>query len=318
MKITSYTLTILLSIFICGIGCEEKIIVQRSSESEFDHELIDVWTLIEADHLWEGDLIIDAYGTGVEYVVDGRNFKEQKHDFTKMEYSIEGNILTFKDRKYKRNITEKKRSPNFIFPDEGLVKLFLIDDILPFVVKVGYNSNLDLFYKKLSIWSPQFGYEVDTLWYRVLEDFICPAYFRDPTDKSTTIFGRPIDDPKNFGESFFDPPLWHTIYDTTLTSGNYNITYQGPSMLSIHWSPDFSGRDSVTASNSYFMRFSEIFAHDCLVTSGLGTIYTEWENDWPIGNGGGVSCPVFHHVATLVGYYNPLDNYDAGYKSRIQ
>ena len=315
---STFILTILITIFICCIGCEEKILVQGNSDSELEHKLIGVWTLVEADHLWEGDMIIDAYGIGVEYVVDGREFKEQKQDFMKIDYSLINNILTFNDRKYRRNTTEKKRSPNFIFPDEGLVKLFLIDDALPYVVKIGYNSNLDLFYKKISIWSPQFGFEVDTMWYRVLPDRLIEALVQDQSDSTKTRFLPHIYDPKHFIDWDFEPSLWRTIYDTTVTNRHFSITYEGPSLLAIYWNPGYSGNDSLSASNSYLRRFALQCAYNCLVTPGLGTIYTEWRNEWVSSRNGVITCPIYHHVATLVDYYNPLDNYDAGYNGRIQ
>ncbi len=319
LKITSIsTLTIIVAILICCIGCEERIVAPGNSGPDANPELIDVWSLVKADHLWEGDIIIDAYGIGVEYGVNGREFCEQKYDFSRIEYSLVDNILSFEDKIYKRNSTDKKRSPNFIFPDEGLVKLFLIDNALPYVVKTGYNSDLDLFYKKISIWSPQFGNEVDTMWYRVLKDRIIEAFNIDYSDSSKTRFGPDIYDPKHFKDWFFEPSLWRTIYDTTVTSKHYSIIYQGPSLLSIYGNPGFSGRDSLSAYNSYLRRFSLRFAHSCLVTDGLGTIYTEWENVVPWGNGRVITCPVYHHVATLRAYYNPLDNYDAGYKVRNQ
>ena len=300
-----------ISLFLLS-GCDEQILIPENSEIE--QELIGVWALVEADELMEGDLVIDRNGTGTEYGVYGRDIIEQKYDFSLIDYSLEEDKLLFSNRIYKRNPTEKKRSPNFIFPDEGIVKIFIVDDSLPFVVKVGYNSTLDLFFKKLSIWSPQFGYEIDTLWYRVEDRKICRAYVNNPLDSTTTEILPGLGDPKNFNDPFFGS-IWHTVYDTSFASGKYNIVYKGPAVISTTGIPDINEGYS-SAQNSYLKRFRGYFWVSSFVVDSIGTIYAEWK--YPVDQGWNSpddpgDIPIFHHVVSLEVFYNPLDGYDAGY-----
>ncbi len=314
--VAKYSVLTLFTILIsfCISGCEERILIPGNSEIE--PELIGVWSLVEADDLMEGDLKISENGKGKEYGLYGRDFIRESHDFSVIDYILEGNFLTFENRVYKRNSTVNKRSSHMFMPDEGLVKLFLIDEALPLIMKIGYNSNLDLFYKKISLWSPQFGYEVDTVWFSVTEDFIYPAEVNDQSDRASIVLGEGIGDPYNDEDSFFWSP-WRAIYDTTFASGDYRVVYQGPVFVSGSFRRPISADEEPIPVYSYLQRFKWSFLYTGYVVPGLGTIHAEWFNDNERGrndaNDPGYYPPSFHHRISLVGYYNPLIGCDAGY-----
>jgi len=316
MKVTSTViLTIIVAILICCNGCEERIVIPGNSGSEIDPQLIGAWSLVEADNLMEGDLIIEENGVGIEYGIYGHEILRLNHDFKNINFALNGDVLEFLNRKYKRLQTRKKCSSNPIIPNEGMVKLFLIDDTLPMVVKVGYNTQSNLFFKKRSVWSPQFGLEVDTLWYKIAEDRIKWVGIDDPSDSNSIRWSYQWIDPKHYKEPFGpfrEPPLWKTIYDTTIASKYYTIIYQGPVYISGLWDSPYFYREINSQFGSYLERFHFSFASNSFVAENLGTIYAEWKNNYDYWDT--IYFPPFHHRICLIDHYNLLDRYRVKYE----
>jgi hypothetical protein len=320
LKFTSIvSLIIIVAIFICCIGCEEKILIPGSSTSEFDPGLVDYWTLIEADNLMEGDLIIEENGVGIEYGIYGHEILRQNYNFENINYTLTGDILEFLGRKYKRLLTRKKCSDCSIIPDEGLVKLFLIDNTIPMVVKVGYNSESDLFYKKRSVWSPQFGFEVDTLWLKIEEDQIKWLVIDDPSDINSVRWTFQWIDPQHYKEPYFNdpfegPPIWKTIYDTTIASKYYTFIFEGPVYISGLWSSPYFNREKISQDGSYLERFHFSFAHISFAADNLGIVYAEWKNNYDYNHRETLYFPPFHHRVSLIDHYNLLDRFRVKYE----
>ncbi len=162
-----------LAVAIIFTGCTETTYIPPTAADEFDKNLIGCWSLAASDSLFEGDLFITIDGTATEYSVFGSEFRTNNYDFREMDYSLIDNELQFMDRLYKRaDNANPVESPCEYFPDEGLIKLFSVNESYVFCVRVGYDHDREVFFEHRSIWSPQFGYEQDTVIYNVTRDKI--------------------------------------------------------------------------------------------------------------------------------------------------
>jgi hypothetical protein len=162
---------ILVSVFLTLNGCSEEIVITPTQE-EFDKDLVGCWQLIQSDELFEGDLFVTLDGNAVEYAVVGQTFQENHYDFLEFDYSLIDDKLMFDGKVYQRNNVEPMESPCEYFPDEGMVKVFLVNDGFCFCIKTLYDKNKCRFIERRSIWSSDYGFERDSLEYLVEEEFV--------------------------------------------------------------------------------------------------------------------------------------------------
>ncbi|MFC2150669.1 hypothetical protein ACFLQV_04115 [Calditrichota bacterium] len=146
-------------------------------------ELAGAWTLVSAEHVFEGDLFITKDGKGVEYTASG-SIQRTEYDFTKIECELKDNSLTFLDRAYTRRTEYPVESPCDYYPDEGMVKIFIINGSLPLTVRV-LKSDIDgVFIERHSVWSRDIGFE--TVEYKlVVEPTNIHIYGEDQVNSGT-------------------------------------------------------------------------------------------------------------------------------------
>ncbi len=166
---------VLIIVGVILIGCSESvnIITQPDTSGKISRELVGCWELAEADHYLEGNLFITFDGNGVEYIAGGALILTNQYDFHTKEYELTDDLLRFDGRVYRRNNIRYQPSPCDYFPDEGMIKLFLIDGIYHHSIRVGYDRDREKFFERRSVWTEEKGFEQDTVYYLVES----PAYY---------------------------------------------------------------------------------------------------------------------------------------------
>jgi len=208
-----------LAIAIILAGCTETTYISPTVPDEFDKNIVGGWSLIASDSLFEGDLFITIDGTATEYSVFGSEFRTNDYDFREMDYILIDDELQFMDRLYKRaDNANPVESPCEYFPDEGLIKLFRVNESYAFCVRIGYDNDREVFFEHRSIWSPQFGCERDTIIYSVTWDKILCShdkYNPIPWWREFWVFDIDVNDwgPEPLLERV------HIVRDTTLSIG---------------------------------------------------------------------------------------------------
>ena len=154
------------------LSCAEETLITPADEEPFDRDPVGCWELVSSNSLFEGNLFVMVDGNATEYAVRGFEMRTYNHDFKELQYTLAENELYFWDRIYKRNNDIPMESPCKYFPDEGLIKIFQVNDVFVFCLRVGYDYENAWFFERRSIWSPEYGLEQDTILYKVRSDKI--------------------------------------------------------------------------------------------------------------------------------------------------
>jgi len=152
-------------------SCSTDETITTPEPEPFNKDLVGCWELTQSDELFEGDLFVTLDGKATEYAVYGRTILTNQYDFLEVDYSLIDDELTFEGRIYHRGSNDEPvTSPCKYFPDEGMVKVFLVNDGFCLIVKVGYDRDKELFFERRSIWSRSFKLEQDIMEYDVTSD----------------------------------------------------------------------------------------------------------------------------------------------------
>ncbi len=146
---------LIVSITILNIGCWDwnAPVTPIVPPDNFTDELVGCWELIESDRFFEGNLFITLDGEGIEHTAYGTTFQTDSFDFHALEFVLTENKLSFQDRTYYRNNIEPMKSPCEYFPDEGMIKLFTVDDSYALSIHTKFVPEKNLFLEQRKIWS---------------------------------------------------------------------------------------------------------------------------------------------------------------------
>lgn len=143
--------------------------------------LAGAWTLVSADHFFEADLFITANGKGVEYSAIG-SIQQTEFDFNEIDFDATEGTLAFQGRTYKRRVTSPIESPCAYYPDEGMIKIFLVDGNIPLCVKTMYDNEKGVFLERHSVWHERSKFE-SMIYEFVVENGRVFFYDEDPDDR---------------------------------------------------------------------------------------------------------------------------------------
>ena len=283
------------TVLIIFTGCQKTgdLLIKPEQGTASISDLVGCWELVSADNLFEGDLFVTCDGMGTEYAVVGREFRKQTIDFGDVDYEFVDGQLAFAGRLYKRNNRQQQVSPCNYFPDEGLIKLFLIDGNFPMTVKVGYDEECRFFTERRSVWSGAHKFERDTIWFEVTNDSISVRAFS--SSSSTFLphwfYGDVIDwvEPR-----FYDKRL---VHDTTFVAGEFRFVE--------HMIYFFRGCE-VTDESGLLDRICYNNLHSCYFVPEIGSVMSE--HYWYMSNHG---MAYGQNKVELVDYFNPLTTVEA-------
>jgi len=154
------------------VNCSEVPIAPTVPPDYFTEDLVGCWELIESDEFFEGNLFITLDGKGVEYRTYGTTFQTSRFSFHILNHTLADDELTFRDRTYRRYNYKPEKSPCLYYPDDGMIKLYHIDDGYALSIRVKYDRERKLFLEKRKIWSLDFDLECDSTWFIVREHHI--------------------------------------------------------------------------------------------------------------------------------------------------